>query len=368
VKETIVPDQGRARRIFLLVLLFSFLFLAALLLRPFWGTLVLAVVLTSVFYPSHRRVVRQCKGRENLAAFLTATVLVLMVVIPLLGFMLAMAQQGVESLTRISAWVQEGNLNSLLSGEKAGALRDMLDRYLAFAGLDMGNVQQALAEASGKLGRVILSRATQLLGGATGLIIRCFLLILLIFYLLRDGTKILERLQGLSPLAREQEDRLIQHVRALSRSVVLGSMGTAAAQGLVGGIGLWLCGVPALFWGTVMAFTSLIPTVGTALVWIPAVGYLLAAGSWKKALFLGAWSVLLVGSIDNFLRPVLMRGQSGVSSIYLFFAILGGIHLFGIAGILYGPLIFGITAVLIYLYEIEFSRNAPDGELGETPT
>jgi predicted PurR-regulated permease PerM len=121
-------------------------------------------------------------------------------------------------------------------------------------------------------------------------------------------------------------------------------------------MGLWIAGISPFFWGTMMAFTSLIPVVGTALVWVPAASYLLLVGSWGKALFLVIWSALLVGSIDNFLRPVLMKGETEISSVYLFLAILGGISLFGMAGILYGPLILGITAVLIHLSELEYGH------------
>ena len=200
----------------------------------------------------------------------------------------------------------------------------------------------------------ILAWGTELLGNVPGLGIRFALLILLVFYLLRDGQVILERLKQLSPLANEQEEELIQRIRALASSVVLANIATAAAQGIAGGIGLWIAGISPFFWATLMAFTSLIPAVGTALVWVPAAGYLLLAGNWGKALFLVVWSALVVGSIDNFLRPMLMKGEGEISSIYLFFAILGGINLFGIVGILYGPLIVGIMAVLVHLYELEY--------------
>ncbi len=131
---------------------------------------------------------------------------------------------------------------------------------------------------------------------------------------------------------------------------------TAVAQGFAGGIGLWIAGISPLFWGTMMAFASLIPVVGTAIIWLPAVVYLVLIGSWGKAVFLAIWSMVVVGSIDNFLRPFLMKGEGGISSIYLFFAILGGINLFGIVGILYGPLILGVAAILLYLYELEYGE------------
>jgi predicted PurR-regulated permease PerM len=351
-----VQEKTKARRLFLLSLLFFFLYLTFLLFKPYLGTIIFAVVLTSVCQPVYRRILQWGKGRKNLAAFLTATLLVVIVVVPLVSFSTALVQQGVESVERVSDWLQSGNLEKVLSKEWVQPLHKMADGLLSQLGLEHIKLQKVLVDGSAKLGKFILSWGTELLGNVPGLLVHFALMILMVFYLFRDGRVLLERLKHLSPLAKKQEEKIIQRIRALASSVVLANVGTAAAQGVAGGIGLWIAGISPLFWGTMMAFTSLIPVVGTALVWLPAAGYLLLAGSWGKALFLVVWSVLVVGSIDNFLRPFLMKGEGGISSIYLFFAILGGMNLFGVVGILYGPLILGVMAILVHLYEIEYSE------------
>lgn len=349
-------EQTRARRFFLLALLFSFLYLIFLIFRPYLGTLILAAILTSVCYPFHSRILKWCGGRENLAAFLTGTLLIVIVVVPLAGFSAALVNQGVALFGKIEAWLETGNLEQLLSGNWAQPLYQMVEQKLARLGVEQVNLRKVLINASSALGQLMLSWGKEFLGNVTGLAVRSLLLIVMIFYLLRDGKAILQRLKDLSPLSKEQEEKLVERIRSLSTSVVLANGATAVAQGLAGGIGLWISGIPALFWGTMMAFTSLIPAVGTAIVWFPAVCYLFIAGRWGKGIFLAAWCALVVGSIDNFLRPFLMRGEDDISSIYLFFAILGGIQLFGIVGILYGPLILGITAILLYLYKLEYSE------------
>jgi predicted PurR-regulated permease PerM len=278
------------------------------------------------------------------------------VVVPLVCFSAALVAQGADSLSKANAWLQGGNLEEILSGKWIQPIHAMVQRLLARLGVDQVSLPEVLMKASSGLAHLVLSWGKGFLGDVTGLLVRFLLLIVLVFYLIRDGRAILTRLRHLSPLSPEQEEKLIQRVRSLSRSVVLANVATAAAQGIAGGIGLWIAGIPALFWGTMMAFTSLIPAVGTAIVWLPAVCYLLILGSWGKAIFLAAWCALVVGSIDNFLRPFLMKGEGEISSFYLFFAILGGIQLFGIVGILYGPLILGVTAVLLYLYELEYSE------------
>jgi predicted PurR-regulated permease PerM len=147
---------------------------------------------------------------------------------------------------------------------------------------------------------------------------------------------------------------LFEEVRAVSKTALMGSLMTAVTQGFVGGFGLWLAGLPGLFLGAVMAFTSLIPFVGTALVWAPAALFLLAIGEWGWALFLVVWGVVVVGSIDNFLRPMFMQGAS-MSTVVVFFSLIGGLQVFGLIGLIYGPLVFSITLVLFRLYEAEFA-------------
>lgn len=187
----------------------------------------------------------------------------------------------------------------------------------------------------------------------------------------RDGDEFLSGLRKLSPLRSSQEEKLMERVRGVSRSALVGTLGTAAAQGLAGGIGLAICGFPALFWGTVMAFASLIPLVGTAVVWIPACGYLVITGQHGMAAFLAIWCGVGVGSIDNFLRPVLMKGEAEMSTLWVFFAVLGGLQLFGLPGLVYGPLVFGLCAVLLYLYQLEFqeylTKEAKDLDDGAEP-
>jgi predicted PurR-regulated permease PerM len=355
VERNPLLEKTKARRLFLLFLLFLFIYLTYLLLRPYCGIIIFAAVLTSVCYPVYRYILQRCKNRSNLASLITTTLLVLVIVIPLTSFTVALVNQGAESLGRVNTWVQEGNLEKALSSERIQPVRRWVERNLARLKIKDLNLQSMLAQTSAKLGRLILARGTGILSNITGLLFRFALLIFILFYLFRDGKEIVARLQNVIPLSKEQEEKLIQRIRDMSTKVVLANVATAGAQGVVGGVGLWISGIPPLFWGTVLAFTSLIPAVGTALVWVPAVGYLLVMGNWGKALFLAIWCIVLVGSIDNFLRPVLMKGDGGMSSFYLFFAILGGIQVFGIMGILYGPLILGMTAILIYLYELEYS-------------
>jgi predicted PurR-regulated permease PerM len=180
------------------------------------------------------------------------------------------------------------------------------------------------------------------------------------FFFLRDEKKIFDYVLHLVPLSTSQEDRILEKIKTVAKSALLGTFVTAAAQGAAGGIAFAICGFPGLFWGMVMAFASLIPMVGTALVWIPGVLFLVATGHMGLAVFLTLWSVILVGGIDNVVRPLFMQGSADMNTLLIFFAILGGMNLFGLTGLLYGPLLFGLAMVLLYIYSIEYESFLTD--------
>lgn len=181
-------------------------------------------------------------------------------------------------------------------------------------------------------------------------------MLFVLFFLLRDHDKLISTLRHILPFSRSQEDKLLSEIEAVSKSAVLGSFLTALAQGLAGGIAMWMAGFPGLFWGTMMGFASFIPVVGTALIWVPATLYLFLIGDTAWAIFLLVWCIAVVGSIDNILRPLLMQGSGGMNTMMIFFSLLGGLQLFGLIGLIYGPLVFAITIVLFNIYEEEFKH------------
>ncbi|MGS0730792.1 AI-2E family transporter, partial [Shewanella sp. 0m-11] len=163
------------------------------------------------------------------------------------------------------------------------------------------------------------------------------LMLFVLFFFLRDQEKIIQNTRRIIPLSRSQEELIFNEVGVVAKSAVLGAFLTALAQGALGGIAMALAGFSGLFWGTMMAFASFIPFVGTAMIWLPASIYLFITGDWQWALFLIVWGVVVIGSIDNFLRPWLMQGNTGMSTLLLFFSLLGGLQLFGLIGLVYGP-------------------------------
>jgi len=347
------PRKGY--RPFLVVVLLFSLFLTYLIIRPFLHTLIMAVILASLFHPLQVRVVRLYRNRESLAALTVVLVIVFVILIPIFLFFTALVSQGVEAVNHMTVWLSEGNLERLLESERALTIMNWLHTRMTFLEFQRLDLQAELMKYSTDFGQFLISKGAAILGNVVNLITNFLIMVFLLFYLVRDGSEMVDGVKYLSPLREDQEDRIIGGIRTVARSVLLGSFLTALAQGIAGGIGLAIVGIPGLFWGTIMGFSSLIPVVGTALVWMPAVVYLFLLGETQYAVFLLIWSIILVGSIDNFLRPFLMRGEARMSPFYVFLAIIGGIQYFGLVGILYGPLIMSFAMVMLFIYGTEFS-------------
>ena len=161
-------------------------------------------------------------------------------------------------------------------------------------------------------------------------------------------------LKDVLPMRPAQKQAIFERIRDVTRAVVFGTFVIAIIQGVLGGVGLAIVGIPGLIWGTVLGFSSMIPIVGTGLVSVPAVGYLVATGQLWQAVFFALWAFVLVGGVDNYLRPFLMQGRAAMSPFYIFLATIGGISFFGLPGLVYGPLVIGFTAVMFYVYGVEF--------------
>jgi predicted PurR-regulated permease PerM len=353
---------------FLVFLLFVILYGCYCIIQPYIHAIILAIILSIVFIPIHRKVEKWLRGRKTLAAIVSCALLTLVVVLPVMFLLIALIQQGVSSINEIYDWVAAGKYEQLTQSPVLISAIEIwdkvvvfLEKYFPHMELDFLTVEaefiqpeKMLLSMSTYTAQFLLNQGTYLLGNLTAIIGKFFLMIFTFFFLVRDYDSIVDQIFHLIPLSTSQENRIINRVQEVSRSAILGTLVTAVAQGTVGGITFWLAGLPGLFWGTIMAFASLVPLFGTALIWVPASLYLLLSGRWMASLFVMLSCIIFVGMIDNFVRPLFMQGSSDMSTLLIFFSILGGMQYFGLIGLLYGPLIFGLTLVLLYIYSIEF--------------
>jgi len=348
-------NSQRVARLVLLLCLAVAVYACYLLVQPYMEPVVLALILGMMLFPLHEQFQIKLGNRPNLAAALSCCLLTLVILLPAVLVLMAILQQGISYSLNIKAWVAEGGAQQLLANPWVVKLRTMLDQVIPTDSEHIADFSDQLMGTASTMGKTLVNASTGLLGSITNFVVQIMLMLFVLFFVLRDHDRIVGFVRHAIPLSRSQEDLLLTEVVNISRSALLGSLLTSITQGIVGGFAMWLVGFPALFWGSMMAFASLIPVVGTTLIWGPTAIYLAVTGEWGWAAFMVGWGALVVGSIDNFLRPLFMQGAA-MSTLLIFFSLLGGIHLFGLMGLLYGPLIFSITLVLFKLYEQEFAQ------------
>lgn len=325
-----------------------------LLIEPYINSIVMAFIISLLMFPLHEWIEKKLPKSPNISSLLSCVLLTFIIVIPLLAVFAAIVQQGSVASQGIYYWVTHGGIEEFFQHPWIVKGLSLANEYSPFDAIDPQQIAEKIAQLASKFGSNLVAISARILGDATSFVMDFMLMLFVLFFLLRDHDKIIQALRHILPLSRSQEDKLLNEVEKVSKSAVLGSFLTAIAQGLAGGIGMWICGFAGLFWGTMFGFASFIPVVGTALIWIPATAYLLITGDTTWGIFLAIWSIAFVGSIDNILRPLLMQGSAGMNTLMIFFSLLGGIQLFGLIGLIYGPLIFAIAIVLFNIYEEEF--------------
>lgn len=338
----------------LIVALLAAAFTCYLLVKPYVNSIVMAFIISLLMFPIHEKLEAKLPSHKNLASLLSCIILTFIIVIPLLFVFGAIVQQGSKFSQNVYQWVTHGGIQTVFNHPWVVKGLSLANHYLPFDEIQPQQIAQKVGQLATSFGSNLVGISAKILGDATNFIMNFLLMLFVLFFLLRDHDKIITAIRHILPLSRSQEDKLLSEIEQVSKSAVMGSFLTAIAQGAAGGFGMWMAGFPGLFWGTMMGFASFIPLVGTALIWIPATIYLFLIGDTTWAIFLGVWSMAVVGSIDNLLRPFLMQGSAGMNTLMIFFSLLGGIQLFGLIGLIYGPLIFAITMVLFNIYEEEF--------------
>ncbi len=347
--------EDGSHRVVLLIFLAVALYACYWMVKPFLEPIVMAMLIGLLAYPLHERLVSRLRGRKTSASLISCLALLLIILIPTVVLLVAVLKQGIDYSIVVREWATQENVQQFMSLPWVLEVKSWLTKVLPEGALHADNIRSKALAGAGLMGKQFAGVSTSILGSLTRFVVNFMLLLFVLFFVLRDHDKLIGFLHRALPLSRSEEETLFEEVKVVSKSALLGSLLTALTQGVVGGFGLWLAGFPGVFWGAVMAFTSLIPLVGTALVWLPAALYLLITGEWQWAVFMLLWGVLVVGSIDNFLRPMFMQGAS-MNTVVVFFSLIGGLQVFGLVGLIYGPLTFSIALVLFKLYESEFSQ------------
>ena len=329
-----------------LVVIVTVLFLVVL--WPLSGAISWAIFMAIVFSSLQERSVLVCRGRRGWAAFGTLVVIVVSVLLPMFLLAASITHEATAFYERfksgeiqLSQYFQQG-IDVLPEWVRAS-----LDRF-GFA--DLGAVQRKLVDAMGRSSQVITARAFTIGQNTLDFLVSFFVMLYVLYFLLRDGKKLAVQVARLLPLKETHTRRLLTELATVVRATVKGNVVVALVQGTLGWLAFWFLGITgALLWGALMALLSLLPAVGAALVWGPVALYLLSTGSLWSAVGLAAWGVLVIGLVDNVLRPILVGKETRMPDYLVLIATLGGLAVFGLNGFVIGPV---IAALFIATWDI----------------
>jgi len=331
------PARAFDRNAFLILLAVLTVALAAII-WPFYGAVFWGAVLALLFEPLYRKLAARLRNRRTVAALVTLSVILVMVILPLTLVAISLVQE----VTAMYQRVRSGQVNfGAYFAQILAALPSWASGLLERLGLDdLAVLQTKLTAAINQRGETFASRAVNFGQDALDLVVGFCIAMYLLFFLLRDGAAVAREIRAAIPLDPIVKARLLERFTTVIRATVKGNVLVAAAQGALGGLAFWFLGVHApMLWAVVMAFLSLLPAVGAALIWGPVAAYLLATGQLAQGFGLIAFGVFVIGLIDNVLRPILVGKDTRMPDYVVLISTVGGLALIGINGFVIGPLI-----------------------------
>jgi predicted PurR-regulated permease PerM len=337
----------------LMVVLISALFLT--MIRHFLLAIFMAGLFSAMLSPLHRRLSRRCNNQEHVASALIVAGVFGLILVPLACLVGIVISQAVQVGQSVSPWVESfiqdstvltGYVDKIPHYEKILPFRDTA---LAKAGEFVGNLSTFLIAS--------LSFMTKMTVNA---LLNVVIMLYVMFYFLTIGDRFLNKILYYLPLSHEEEERLLHRFTSVAGATMKSTLIIGLLQGLICGLAFAVVGISgAAFWGTVMAVTSIIPAVGASIVWIPALILLLISGNFYEALLLALICGLGAGSLDNLLRPRLVGKDTQMHDLFVLFGTLGGITLFGILGVIIGPIIAALFITIWELYGLAFKDYLP---------
>jgi predicted PurR-regulated permease PerM len=352
-----MPIESRNVRWWVLLLVTAILFyLCWRMIQPFLNVILWATVLVILFRPVHRRLGQRIR-QPWLAALVSCLLVILIILVPVALVTLAVVNElsnAVDSVQSTANYLLDPN------SRFSGPVLNFLSRYIDINHL---RSEEFLVERIRGVSGQLAGRTLGFIGGIVGAIVQTFFVIFTMYYFFRDGDNIARTVRDSLPLEREQAESVMARTSEVIDASVYGVITIGIIQGTLGGLAFWALGLrSAIIWAVVMTFLSMVPMLGAFIVWVPAAIYLALSGHWMKALLLAAWGTLVIGMIDNFLRPKLVGSRTRLHELLIFFSVLGGLNLFGVLGVVLGPVVLAITISLIDVYKAAGrSSSVPSG-------
>jgi len=335
-------NNHRHAQHFLVALVLIFLGLTILLLSGFFTPLALGIILAILGYGWHQKILDKFKGKKNLAALITLLAIMTVIILPTVLFLGVLFNEAVELFITAQNKIDIAEFFKLPFVENLTQKLNFNVENLAY---------EQFVPTIKSLGGYISTQIGNIFSNVLNLVLGFFIMLVTAFYIMRDGKAFGNFLIKASPLKIDDELRLYNVFRQVTGAVFYGNFVSAMAQGFLGGLGFWFFGLGSpVLWGTIMGLLSLIPVLGPFIIFIPASIYFVIAGKWGLLIGFLIYNLVIVSSIDNIIKPKLIGDKISMHPLLILVAILGGLKLFGILGIIYGPLIVSIFIALIHIY------------------
>jgi predicted PurR-regulated permease PerM len=353
------PDSS-FRKWFLLLLVAGMSVVMAMLLRSFLMTIVVAAVMAGLLRPFYLRLVTRLRGRTTVAALITVILTLLVVVAPLVtigGLVATQAASITENVRPIIA-------KSINSPTYLDQQLQRLPGYDKFLQPYRAEILTKAGDAVNSTGAFLMSSLSSTTLSTVSAIANFFLALYAMFFLLVDGPRMLDTVLDHLPLHADERTLLIERFTSITRATLKGTLVIGLIQGVLNGFAFWFAGIPSVaFWTVLMVVLSIVPIVGAAIIWVPACIVLLAMGSVGKALLLAAFCSLVVGSVDNLLRPWLVGRDARLHDLVILFSTLGGLMVIGPLGFIIGPVLAGLFITSWQIFGIAYREQLIDGSV-----
>lgn len=329
-----------------LALLLALFYLCGKMILPFLSPIVWAGVLALVFRPLYVWLVKKTKNRTTLSALLITLLIFALLIGPISYLAVVLVDEAADAVGRVNAFYQSGELQKILDLQVplADGLKEKLSGYYDFSQIDLNEI---VRNSIDKLGKFVINEVGGIISNGTKAIFYFVLMLISAYYFLKDGDRLIDWIRRALPLPRDRVDAIFKQLREVIISTVTSGLLVAFLQGLLGGILFAAVGLPSpIFWGTVMAFLSLLPVIGAFLIYIPAGILLIVSGSTVQGFIVIIAGVGVISQLDNFLRPKLMAGKTALHPLLLFFAMMGGIAAFGFIGMILGPMVAALVVTV----------------------
>ncbi|MFP4164461.1 MAG: AI-2E family transporter [Chitinispirillaceae bacterium] len=346
------PSDKLSRRVLIVMLAISIAVALPIILFPFVVPLVLALTFTTLFYPFYRWILRRIRYRRKTASILTCLLFLLLLLIPSFILVNLVVGEAIALYDTLEPTIQD-IIERGSESEIIQYLRGLrIVQFLRLTEIDWLSVMQQAAQSASGVATTVINRTS---AGVFGLFLNLFIMIFTMFYFFVDGQKIIGTARNLLPMRNEYEDMIIDRFTLISRATVTATLLIGLAQGVTGGLTLYIFGVDSwLLWAFIMVILSIIPLVGTWLVLIPAAVIQMILGNILSGLGILLSSTLIISNLDNFIRPRVVGYGSKVHDLLIFFATIGGLSYFGVMGFIIGPALASFVISLLDIYSKEF--------------